>query len=151
MHGNVLLIAEDNPDDRLLIERAWSCIPHIQLFLVEDGEELMNFLAHQGKYAQADVFPRPNLILLDLRMPRKNGFEVLKDLKTAPEWKSIPTVVVTTSDAATDIDRAYELGANSYIIKPQTIQEILELAEVLNHYWFSKACLPHSTRQSLKS
>jgi len=138
----VLLIAEDNPDDRLLLEHVWTGKPDVQLFFVEDGEELMDFILHQGQYAQMEFVPRPSLILLDLRMPRKNGFEVLEELKTHPDWKAIPIVVTTTSDLAPDISRAYQLGANSYLCKPQTIQEILGFVETLNHYWFSTVCLP---------
>lgn len=137
MDQPILLIAEDNPDDRLLLQHAWSGKTHFKFFFAEDGEEVIDFLGHRGKYTQADLFPHPNLILLDLRMPRKNGFEVLQDLKTHPDWKAIPVVVLTTSDATSDIDLAYKLGANFYIKKPQTIQEILNLATSLNEYWCS--------------
>ncbi|MBD2155665.1 response regulator [Leptolyngbya sp. FACHB-8] len=151
MLQNVLLVAEDNPDDRLLMQHAWSHRPHVQLFLVEDGEEVIDFLAHQGTYTQSDSFPRPDLILLDLRMPRRNGFEVLEALKKHPDWKAIPIVVVTTSNAVEDVYRAYELGANSYISKPQTIQEIFELADSLDQYWFGRACLPRKLHSNLFS
>lgn len=138
----VLLIAEDNPDDRLLIEYAWSVKPHVQLFLVEHGEAVIDFLNRQGEYTATAACPCPSLILLDLRMPRKNGFEVLADLKTHPVWQVIPIVVMTTSATAADVERAYALGANSYISKPQTIEEILALADLLDRYWFSVVTLP---------
>lgn len=142
MNAPILLIAEDNPDDRLLFEYAWSQVKNVRLMFVEDGEEAIDFLMRKGKYTQIDRSLYPGLILLDLRMPRKNGFEVLAELKSHPDLKSIPVVVITTSNSSTDIDRAYHLGANSYICKPQTMQEIIDLSALLNQYWFSTVCLP---------
>lgn len=142
MFQAVLLVAEDNPDDRLLIEHAWSDQTNVQLFLVEDGKALMDFLQHQGKYAQEAMFPAPNLIWLDLRMPRKNGFEVLAELKAHPVWKRIPVIVVTTSNHASDIDRAYDLGASAFFSKPQTFEEFLNLVAILYQYWFATVSLP---------
>jgi CheY-like chemotaxis protein len=132
----VLLIAEDNPDDRLLLQYAWSRKSDIQLFFVEDGEEVIDFMRHEGSYAQAERVPYPNLILLDLRMPRKNGFEVLETLKSHPVWRSIPVVIFTTSEALSDAQRVYQLGANSYLVKPQTVQEILGITDSLYQRWF---------------
>lgn len=141
----VLLVADDNPDDRLLIEAAWEETALVKIYFVEDGEELMDFLCRQGKYSNSTLAPSPDLILLDLRMPRKNGHEVLRELKTHPTFRRIPIVVLTTSKAELDIVRSYDLGANSYFTKPDTFDEILDLTQTLNDYWFERVNLPSNS------
>lgn len=137
-----LVIAEDNPDDRLLIKEAWQAAGLPQLYLVEDGEELLDFLYQRGKYAQHPPFPTPALILLDLRMPKKDGYEVLQEIKANPELKKIPVVVLTTSTSESDISRSYDLGACSYLTKPDTFEQLVELIQVLHKYWFETVTLP---------
>ncbi len=138
----VVLIADDNPDDRLLLKTAWEETASNSLYFVEDGEELMNFLFHQGKYGDPGTAIQPDLILLDFKMPRKNGYEVLQDLKNNPDFRKIPIVVMTTSKSESDILRSYNLGANSYFTKPDTFEEILALMQTINSYWFESATLP---------
>ena len=139
---SILLVADDNPDDRLLIEEAWQEASSINLQLVEDGEELMNVLHQRSKLLATDFSTVPNLILLDLNMPRKNGYEALAEIKTTPGLKKIPVIVMTTSTAKSDINRSYELGASAYITKPNSFDELVELMQVLHTYWFETIDLP---------
>lgn len=140
----VVLIADDNPDDRLLLQQAWEMQAQVQLHLVKDGKELVDFLQAQAENGPTAAECCPDLILLDLNMPRKNGFEVLTELRAKQHWRRVPIVVMTTSQAEIDIDRAYELGANSCFTKPQSFQALLSIMATLNHYWFKTVCLPSS-------
>src|SRR5262245_47609520 len=122
----VILMAEDDADDRLLAQDALSeCGLASDLHFVENGEELLDYLFQRGKYANHDEAPRPTLILLDLNMPRKDGREVLKEIKGDPSLRTIPVVVLTTSRADTDVDRIYQLGANSFITKPARFDSLV--------------------------
>jgi CheY-like chemotaxis protein len=116
-----ILVADDDPEDCLLIKEAVKEGLLLNgLRFVEDGEELMDYLRHEGGYKSPSSSPRPGIILLDLNMPRKDGREALKEIKSDPDLKGIPVVVLTTSKAEEDILRSYNLGANSYITKPVT-------------------------------
>lgn len=108
---------------------------------VEDGEELLNYLTLQNGFT-ADNAPRPSLILLDLNMPRKDGFEALKEIKTHPGLCRLPVVVLSTSAAKEDVKRAYGLGGNSYITKPQNFNRLTELIACLKVYWLETVQLP---------
>ncbi len=135
-----LLIADDNPDDRLLIEQAWLTVTALSVYVVKDGEELMAFLYQQlQKNSLAQL---PSLILLDLNMPRKDGFEVLKELQSHPVLCKINVIVLTTSTASVDVKQSYNLGARSYITKPDTFDELIGLMQTLYHYWFKTVRLP---------
>lgn len=103
---------------------------------VEDGEELLEYLLQRGRYADPDSSPRPGMILLDLNMPRMDGREALKQIKSHPELRRIPVVVLTTSKAEEDIYRSYDLGVNSFIIKPVTFESLVNVMRVLERYWF---------------
>ncbi|MBW4690952.1 MAG: response regulator [Lyngbya sp. HA4199-MV5] len=138
----LLLAADDNPDDRLLIQEAWQEVSPVELQIVGNGEELMDFLYRRGQYADSTTPSSPNLILLDLNMPRKNGYEALQEIKTAPALKKIPVVVLTTSIAKADIDRSYELGASGHITKPNSFDEFTEQMQALYSYWFKTVNLP---------
>ncbi len=138
----VLLVAEDNPDDRLLLELAWEEIAGVNLYFVEDGEELIDFLCCRGKYGDSSNAPQPDLILLDLKLPRKNGYEALQEIKTHPNLRKIPIIVLTTSKAESDIISSYDLGANSYFAKPDTFEKAIKLMQMINAYWFETANLP---------
>lgn len=109
---------------------------------VQDGEELLNYLRRQGKYADLDVSPRPGLILLDLNMPRMDGREALKEIKSDPELRRIPVIVLTTSKAEEDVYRSYDLGVNSFIVKPVTFDSLVEIMKVLGRYWFEIVDIP---------
>lgn len=136
-------MAEDDPDDRLLTEEALlesRLVTNIRF--VENGEELLDYLNHRGKYHNSSRFPRPGVILLDLNMPKKDGREALQEIKTNPALRQIPVVVLTTSRAEEDIFRTYDLGANSYITKPVTFEALVEVIKSLGYYWFEIVELP---------
>jgi two-component system, response regulator len=137
-----ILLADDDPDDRLLVQEAFE-ENHLLNVLetVEDGEELMDYLYQRGKFSEKEV--RPNMILLDLNMPRKSGLEALREIKADENLRSIPVVVLTTSKAEEDIIRSYKLGVNSFIVKPVTFDSLVELVKNLGRYWFQIVELPN--------
>jgi CheY-like chemotaxis protein len=147
-HGKpiVILMADDDEDDRMLTAEALeeSRLSN-QIHFVEDGEEAMDYLLRQGKYQDPKLSPRPGLILLDLNMPKKDGREVLRDIKANPKLRRIPVVVLTTSQAESDVYRSYDLGANTYITKPVTFDSMVEVMKVLGRYWFTVVELPPET------
>jgi CheY-like chemotaxis protein len=139
-----ILIADDDADDRDLIKAAFDengAQHHISF--VENGEELIKYLRREGHYADNTLHPIPQIILLDLNMPKKDGREALKEIKTDTIFKSIPVVVLTTSMEEKDVVMSYELGVNSFIIKPVTYAELVEFTRVLGKYWFEIAELPN--------
>ena len=139
----VILMADDDADDRLLAKDALTeCRLANDLYFVEDGEELLEYLQRRGKYTALADAPRPGLILLDLNMPRKDGREALKEIRADPELRKIPVVVLTTSKADTDIGRIYELGANSFISKPVSFDALVDVMKILGRYWFEIVELP---------
>lgn len=134
---NTILMAEDDSDDRLLAQDALKeCGMLMDLRFVEDGVQLMDYLQRKNKYGQAGAAPKPTLIILDLNMPRKDGREALKEIKSDPVMRKIPVVVLTTSTADTDIARVYELGANSFISKPVAFNSLVWVMKTLGEYWF---------------
>ncbi|MBX3011447.1 MAG: response regulator [Caldilineaceae bacterium] len=137
-----ILIAEDDADDRLLAQEALneSRLAN-QVFFVQDGEELLDYLRRRGKYVETPA-PRPGVILLDLNMPRKDGREALNEIKKDADLRRIPVVVMTTSKAEEDILRSYDLGVNSFIIKPVTFEGLVEVMRTIGHYWFEIVELP---------
>jgi CheY-like chemotaxis protein len=138
-----ILMADDDDDDCMLAREALaeSRLAN-ELYLVRDGEELMDYLYGRGKYSDPKLAPRPGLILLDLNMPKKDGREALGEIKSNPQLKHIPIVVLTTSKAEEDIYRSYELGANSYITKPVTFASLVEVMRTIGKYWFEIVELP---------
>ncbi len=138
-----ILMADDDSDDRRLTQEALAegRLMNPMVF-VENGEELMDYLRHEGKYAPPNAPTRPGLILLDLNMPRKDGRSVLKDLKNDPELRTIPVVVLTTSKADEDVYKSYDLGVNSYIVKPVTFEALVDILQTLEKYWFQIVQLP---------
>jgi CheY-like chemotaxis protein len=140
----LILMAEDDADDRLLVKEALEESRVLnELRFVEDGEELLEYLRRQGRYAGEDSSPRPGLVLLDLNMPRKDGREALREIKADPELRRIPIVVMTTSKAEEDIFRSYDSGASSYITKPVTFDRLVELMKTLGQYWIEFVELPN--------
>lgn len=138
-----ILMAEDDADDRLLVEEAFrESRLNNDLFFVEDGQYLMDYLRQRGRYAVPASAPHPGLILLDLNMPRKSGREALQEIKADPVLHTIPVVVLTTSKAEEDILRTYDLGAAGYITKPVTFEGLVEVIKVLGRYWFEIVELP---------
>lgn len=139
----VVLLAEDDPDDQYLISEAFDeSGSTIQLFIVKDGEELLDYLFQRGEYADPAQWPRPNLILLDLNMPRKDGREALEEIKAQPELRRIPVVVLTTSQAEEDVLRTYDLGVSGFITKPVKFSGLLEIMKSLSNYWMGTVELP---------
>jgi two-component system, chemotaxis family, response regulator Rcp1 len=135
-----ILLVEDSPSDAELTREAMKAGKIANnLSHVEDGVEAMEYLARRGRYAKA---PRPDLIMLDLNLPRKDGREVLAELKQDPVLKTIPVVVLTTSRADQDIIRSYELHANCYISKPVDFQQFLEVVQSIEHFWLTVVALP---------
>jgi len=141
----VILMADDDADDRLLARDAFhECQLDRELEFVENGEELMDYLRHHGKYAARPDERLPGLILLDLNMPRKDGREALQEIKSDPELRRIPVVIFTTSRADTDIGRVYDLGANSFITKPVAFDALVDVMRALGQYWINTVELPNA-------
>jgi len=138
-----ILMADDDADDRQLTREALEDARLINdIRFVENGEELMEYLRRQGKYAPPAEAPRPGIILLDLNMPRKDGRTVLKELKQDADLRTIPVVVLTTSKSDEDVYRSYDLGVNSYIVKPVTFEALVDTLQTLEKYWFEIVELP---------
>jgi CheY-like chemotaxis protein len=137
-----ILMADDDADDRELTREALSESRLLnELHTVNDGAELIQFLRHEGPYVDKET-PRPDLILLDLNMPKVDGREALATLKNDPKLRSIPVVILTTSRAEEDVARSYDLGANSFISKPVTFAGLVEVMRELGRYWVVIVELP---------
>jgi len=135
-----ILLAEDNPGDVRLTEKALDHGNIINnLHVVENGVEAIKFLRQEGEYA--DV-PRPDLILLDLNMPKKDGREVMEDMEVDPELRRIPVVVLTSSEAEEDVVRSYELNANAYLTKPVDFDGFVDIVKRIEDFWFSVVKMP---------
>jgi CheY-like chemotaxis protein len=142
---NTILMADDDEDDRILVKNAFEeSRLSGEIHFVGDGEELLDYLNRRGKYAALQGAPLPHLILLDLNMPRKDGREALKEIKADPALRAIPIVVLTTSRDEQDIQRSYQLGVNSFIVKPALFTALVEVIKTLRRYWFEVVELPHS-------
>lgn len=138
-----ILMADDDPDDRMLTKEALMENKLANdLHFVEDGEELMDYLHQKGKYNKENA-PKPGLILLDLNMPKKDGREALTEIKADPKLRRIPIIVLTTSKAEEDIIKSYDLGISSFITKPVTFDDLVEVARAIGKYWFGIVVLPN--------
>lgn len=138
-----ILMADDDEDDRMLTREAMEESRVLnRLYFVEDGVQLIAYLNGSDKYADREQYPMPGLILLDLNMPRKDGREALKEIKSDPNLRRIPVVILTTSKAEEDMLRGYDLGAASYITKPVTFTALVELMRTLGKYWVEFVELP---------
>lgn len=135
-----ILLVEDSPTDALMTREALEASKLLnRLHLVEDGEQALEFLRQRGPFASA---PRPGLILLDLNLPRKSGRELLEEIKSDPDLKAIPVVVLSTSKAEEDIARSYGLHANCYITKPVEFQRFVDVVRSIREFWFQVVTLP---------
>ncbi len=135
-----ILLVEDNPGDaRLAVEALKDSKIHNNLYHVKDGVEAMRFLRRRGEYAGVPV---PDLILLDLNLPRKDGREVLEEIKEDDELKLVPVVVLTTSEAERDLVRSYDLHANAYVVKPLDLDRFIEVVQAIEDFWFAIVKLP---------
>ena len=134
--GRTILMAEDDADDCLLVREALvESRQNCDLRIVRDGEELLDYLIRRGPYSNGRDAPAPDLILLDLKMPKRDGREALRELKSDGRFKQIPVVVFTTSTDKEDIRYAYRMGVNSYVTKPVTFRDLVKLMEILSQYW----------------
>lgn len=132
-----LLMVEDDPNDVILFRRAMTkCNLANPLQVVTDGEAAVAYLSGSGIYVDRSVYPLPALVLLDLKLPRKSGLEVLKWLREQPGIGRLPVVIMTSSQESTDVGHAYDLGANSYLVKPVEFNSLLEMVKALGLYWF---------------
>ncbi len=137
-----ILLVEDNPDDIIITKRALQKGKvKNRLYIVHDGEEALHFLKRTGPYEDA---PKPALILLDLKMPKVNGFEVLEEVKQDKDLKSIPIIMLTTSAREIDIEKAYQLGCNNYIIKPVSFENFIQTVTKMKEYWLNISRIPIS-------
>ncbi len=138
--GVEVLLVEDNPGDVRLMQEAFKeGTVAVHLNIVRDGVQAVDYLHQTGDYVSAR---RPDLILLDLNLPRKNGREVLAEIKNDPDLRQIPVIVMTTSTLEQDVQKAYELKANCYITKPIELDDLLGIVTSLKDFWFTKATLP---------
>jgi CheY-like chemotaxis protein len=136
MAGSIILVAEDIPETAELLELAFSRAGvNVQLHFVANGAEMINYLKGEGVFGNRDKHPLPTLVLLDLKMPGVDGFDVLKWLRLQPGLRRLLVVVFTSSDYPGDVNRAYELGANSYLLKPLEFDKLQETARYLQNYW----------------
>ena len=145
MNSQSILIAEDDADDRYLLQTAFSETGYPdKIDFVENGIEVLNYLDTNYTNNHSDEKTLPHFILLDLNMPKKDGREVLKELKAHPVFKKIPVIVFTTTKNEIEIKRCYELGANSYVIKPISFDALLKVVENIRSFWFQTASIPVS-------
>jgi len=137
-----ILLVEDNPSDVELVQEAllvWESPTHLSV--VDDGEKALRFLQQEGAYADA---PSPELIFLDLNLPKKDGIEVLREIKANLGFSLIPVIVLTTSDREHDVKTAYSMHANCYLTKPLEIDEFIAKVRAIEHFWLNNARLPRS-------
>lgn len=135
--NDILLLVEDNSNDVMLLRRALSKVGSTtEMHVVRDGDEALAYLRGEGRYSDRPLHPLPGLILLDLKLPKKSGQEVLEWLSKQPGLNSIPVVVLSTSQQVADVNAAYECGANSYLVKPVLFDELVETVRAFDHYWF---------------
>jgi CheY-like chemotaxis protein len=133
----IILLAEDDPGDQELTRRALAeGNIRNELHIVKDGEEALDYLLHRGPYANPTTAPRPDLLLLDLNMPKIDGLQVLQRIRAEERLRRLAVVVLTTSQDEEDIIRTYDLGANSYITKPMDLQKLMQVIQALKVYWF---------------
>jgi CheY-like chemotaxis protein len=139
----VILLAEDREDDILLVQRAFSRanVPN-PVYVVRDGEEVIWYLKGEGKYSNRAEYPLPDLLLLDLKMPIKSGFEVLKWIRRQPCLAALRVLVLTSSDSLRDVNLAYRLGANSFLVKPLEFENYIQLGSLIRDYWLCMSETP---------
>jgi CheY-like chemotaxis protein len=147
-NGLTILHVEDDPNDVLLIARAFrkAEIP-AQIQVVNDGEQAVHYLSGTNSFARREQFPVPAVVLLDLKLPRKSGIEVLEWLRAQPGLKRLPVVMLTSSRQPVDINRAYELGVNAYLVKPVNFDALIEMLKTVDSFWLRLNERPTTTRE----
>jgi CheY-like chemotaxis protein len=143
----VILLVEDREDDIFLIKKAFAKanLPN-SLYVVNDGEQAVAYLMGDAPFSRRSEYPLPDIILLDLKMPRLDGFEVLTWIRKQPGIRGLPVVVLTSSEDLRDVNRAYALGANSFLVKPLDFENSVALATIIEKYWMRSVKLPQSNR-----
>jgi len=138
-----ILLVEQDPDLVEIISGAISGVGIVEnVFVAHDGQEALDFVLHEGSYAGGEGAPRPDLILLDVKLPKENGLSVLRRIKSEPGLRSIPVVMLSSSASPVDIQSSFAEGANSYVIKPSRYGDLMDRVERLLHYWFDTNELP---------
>ena len=152
MHGlvmppSIILYAEDEENDIFFLKRAFqmSRSPHI-FQAVEDGEQALQYLAADARFADRVRYPLPILVLLDINMPKKSGLEVLEWIRRQPQFKSLPVLMLTSSSRQEDMDKARELGADDYLLKPSLPSQLVELVKSIHERWLSQAMVTSDTQ-----
>lgn len=141
--SGLILVADDNEDYFRILTIAFKKIDEkIELRRVGDGEELVDYLLHREDYQNPADSPEPRLIFMDVNMPRKNGFEALQEIRSHPELRQIPIIMLSVSDNPKDVMKGYSLGANSFLMKPAGLSELLTTLQILKQYWFEQVELP---------
>lgn len=136
MNGSSVLLVEDDSNDVLFIRRAFlRANPTIEIQIVKDGDAAVDYLSGTGEFSDRDRYPLPGLILLDLKLPRRSGIEVLQWIRQKEAIKRIPVVILTSSRERLDVDLSYDLGVNSYLVKPVSFDDLSTMVESLNAYW----------------
>jgi CheY-like chemotaxis protein len=148
MHNPVILVAEDREDDVLLIKRALMCMcmPHT-VVTVEDGAEVISYLRGEDSYANRAEYPLPDLLLLDLKMPRVDGFEVIEWVRGQPTLAALRILVLSSSNQMQDVNRAYQLGANSFLVKPNDFENFVRLSQTIQDFWLKASKAPEISRE----
>jgi CheY-like chemotaxis protein len=147
-----ILMADDDGEDCVLAGDALRATGRAcDIHFVRNGEELFDYLRHRGEYAQRHGALRPDLILLDLKMPSKDGRETLRELKSDPLWRPIPVIMLTTSTARGDVRSCYDMGVNAYVAKPATFREWIEILDTITKYWFDVVQLAPKTSHGGKT
>jgi CheY-like chemotaxis protein len=148
-NGKVILHVEDDPNDVLLIARAFrKAEAPAQIQVVNDGDQAVDYLNANNAYAQREQFPLPSLVLLDLKLPRKSGIEVLQWIRSQTGLRRIPVVMLTSSKQPIDINRAYDLGVNAYLVKPVNFDMLVEMLRTLDSFWLKINEPPTSARDA---
>ncbi len=140
----LVIIAEDDPDDRLLIRDAIreASGANVEIRFVQDGAELLDYLYNRGQYSGRNNAPTPELVLLDINMPKKTGLEVLEEIKSDSALRTIPVILLTTSRSQEHIEKSYELGGSGFVTKPSSYSDLVDLMRSIEKYWFGTVQLP---------
>ena len=147
----ILMVDDDEEDREMTREAVAQGLVISDFSTANSGDECLDYLYQRGRFSDPKAAPRPSLILLDLNMPGKDGRAVLREIKADPELRHIPVVVLTTSEVEADILQSYDLGANSYIVKPVTFRKLVEVMIELGKYWFAVVELPHEPVRATQS
>lgn len=143
MKRRVILLADDSEDDRFLVgEATASGCSGGEIVMVETGQKALDYLAGAGEFADRKRFPEPGLLLLDLKMPVKSGFETLEEVRRSQRWRYLPVVVLTASSQPRDIEKAYRLLANGYLVKPSTLAELTDMMRTVCDFWLKLNRIP---------